>query len=270
MKEAKKESYQECFDETCQIEIGKAVSASKLVATKIIEIGEQCIITSTMYDLRTETTDRADHVKGGCGEAMLALTLEQVAAKIKADRAIAEIEEPPTEGWDPGKKKKVIASFRSEPPGALVQIDGKLACQDSSSGCRRTLAAGKHVVSMQKERYLPRSEEIFVEDGSEIAWTLEPNFARVAIRTEPPALSVSIDGRPAGRTPVDSELEPGEHLIELADDCYLPAERRITVLRGRADTFDLRSVPREGAIDISAADESGNAVRADVYVDGTH
>jgi hypothetical protein len=270
MKDAKKRSYQECFDEACQIEIGKAVSASKLVATKILQIGSQCIVTSTMFDLRTEATDRAEHSKGECSEEMLALSLEKVAVKLKADRAFAELEEPAPGAWDPGTKKRVIASFRSEPPGALVQIDGKLACQDSSSGCRRTLTAGKHVVSMQKERYRSRSEEVFVEDGSEIAWTLEPNFARVQIRTEPLGLSIAIDGQRSGRTPVDAELEPGEHLVELADDCHLPSERRITVLRGRSDTIELRSTPREGAIDVSAVDESGNAVRADVFVDGKH
>jgi hypothetical protein len=271
MLEQKKESLKECFDEACQIEIGKAVSASKLVTTKIIQVGEKCIITSTLFDLRSETTDRAEHAKGDCSEEALAATLEKVAVKLKADRAHAELETEEKRGpetWDPGKKKKVIVSFRSEPPGALVLIDGKLLCRDSSTGCRRTLRAGKRTVSMQKERYLERTEEVFVEDGAELVWELEPNFASLAIRTEPPDLEVRIDGQIAGRTPLEPEVEPGDHLIELADACYFPSERRITALVGRSESVQLDSVPREGAIEVSAVDASGNAVRGDVYVDG--
>ncbi len=268
MVDAKRATYQECFDEACQIEIGKAVSASKLVTTKIIQVGAQCIVTSTLFDLRTETTDRAEHAKGDCTEESLALTLEKVAIRLKADRAQSELEAAGPDRWDPGAKKRVIASFRSEPPGALVQIDGELACQDSSAGCRRTLSLGKHVISMQKERYSSRTEEVYVEDGSEIAWALEPNFSQLEVRSEPAELAIRIDGREAGRTPLTPDLEPGEHLIELADDCYFPSRKRVTVVRGHGESIDIEAVPREGAIDVSAVDEDGNAAHADVYVDG--
>lgn len=271
MLDTKRASYQECYDEACQIEIGKAVSASKLVTTKVIGIGSKCIVTSTLFDLRTETTDRAEHQKGSCGEEALLATLEMVAVKLKSGRAFESLEEPaevPPDRWDPTQKKRVIASFRSDPPGAVVLIDGELACQDTAKGCRRTLTVGRHRISMQKERYLPREEEVFVEEGTEVSWTLEPSFGRVAVRTEPPGIEIRIDGRDAGRTPLDPELEPGEHLFEVDDPCWLASRRSVTVVKGKSEQVALSASPREGAIDVSAVDPTGNAVRADVYVDG--
>lgn len=271
MLDTKKASYEECYDEACQIEIGKAVSASKLVTTKVIGIGSKCIITSSLFDLRTETTDRAVHHKGSCSEEALLATLEKVAVKLKAGHAFDALEEQEKaepEPWDPGTKKKVIASFGSEPPGAVVLIDGELACQDTSKGCRRTLSVGRHRISMQKERHLPREEEIFVDEGTEVVWELEPSFGQVAVRTKPAGISVRIDGRDAGRTPLDPQLDPGEHTIEVADRCWFDSRRSVTVARGQSERVELEVRPREGAIDVSAVDATGNAVSADVYVDG--
>jgi hypothetical protein len=66
-----KESYKQCYDESCQIELGKAVAASKLLTTKILRVGDACTLLSTLYDLKTETSDRAVSVDSPCGDKEL-------------------------------------------------------------------------------------------------------------------------------------------------------------------------------------------------------
>src|SRR5262245_60177125 len=44
--EQKKDSFSSCFDEACQIEIGKALAAEKSLSTQIIHLGSSCIFKS--------------------------------------------------------------------------------------------------------------------------------------------------------------------------------------------------------------------------------
>lgn len=60
------ESYKACYDEKCQIEIGKEIAAQKSIATKVIKIGHRCVLVSTMYDLKTETTEKAANAETDC------------------------------------------------------------------------------------------------------------------------------------------------------------------------------------------------------------
>lgn len=53
----KGKSYDSCFDEACQIELGKAMAAEKSLATQIISIQNECTVMATLFDLRTETAE---------------------------------------------------------------------------------------------------------------------------------------------------------------------------------------------------------------------
>jgi len=48
----KVESFRECYDETCQIEIGQELAAQKSLATSIARLGKKCKITMVLYDLK--------------------------------------------------------------------------------------------------------------------------------------------------------------------------------------------------------------------------
>ena len=66
LSQQKKESYQACYDQSCQIEIGKASAAQKSIATKLIKIGDRCTLVSTMYDLKTQTSEKAANAITDC------------------------------------------------------------------------------------------------------------------------------------------------------------------------------------------------------------
>ncbi|HOX45971.1 MAG TPA: hypothetical protein PK668_20380 [Myxococcota bacterium] len=80
--EEKKDSYRACYDNACQIELGKAVAAEKTLATQLIQVGAECAVVANVYDLRSETAATAAMVQTACGEAQLLDAMRQVAEQI--------------------------------------------------------------------------------------------------------------------------------------------------------------------------------------------
>jgi curli biogenesis system outer membrane secretion channel CsgG len=48
LSDAKADSHRECFDQSCQIELGKAIAAQKSLATKLLQVANTCAITTTL------------------------------------------------------------------------------------------------------------------------------------------------------------------------------------------------------------------------------
>jgi len=71
MKEEKSKGYGACYDEKCQIELGKAVAATSSLATKLLQVGNKCAITMTLFDLKTETGNLAATARTSCSEDAL-------------------------------------------------------------------------------------------------------------------------------------------------------------------------------------------------------
>ena len=80
----KKSGYKACYDEACQIELGKALAAQKSLATKILVVGKVCAITSVLYDLKTETSERAASAESGCSMVDLLKALRSQAQQLGA------------------------------------------------------------------------------------------------------------------------------------------------------------------------------------------
>src|SRR5262249_41056226 len=64
--EQKKESYGDCIDESCQIELGKAVAAQLSLRTQLLRVGAECALSATMYDLKFEATSSGASVRTPC------------------------------------------------------------------------------------------------------------------------------------------------------------------------------------------------------------
>ena len=81
----KQQSYEACVDETCQIELGKAVAAEKTLMSRILRVNETCAITATLYDLETEAAETAATVRTSCEGKGLLDALDTITTKL-ADR----------------------------------------------------------------------------------------------------------------------------------------------------------------------------------------
>jgi len=81
--EEKKKSYRKCFDRTCQIELGKAVSANKMMATKVMKVGKECVVTAVLFDLKTEASEKAVTKKTACTAAGVMGAVDSIVSGIQ-------------------------------------------------------------------------------------------------------------------------------------------------------------------------------------------
>ena len=82
LRQSKAESYKDCYDESCQIEIGKAVAAEGVITTKLLKIGSVCALTSTLFDLRREATARAAAADTDCATSALLGAMRTIAQRL--------------------------------------------------------------------------------------------------------------------------------------------------------------------------------------------
>jgi len=82
----KSESYKQCYDSSCQIEMGREMAADKTIATQVIKFGSRCMLTSTLYDLKKAATEIAATVRGKCGEEEIVNSLDKVVDKLSGKK----------------------------------------------------------------------------------------------------------------------------------------------------------------------------------------
>ena len=78
--EQKKSSYKACFEQSCQIELGKELAAQKTVSTQVIRLGSQCKVTLTLYDLARAATEGGAYASGPCTEDGIVASLDEAVA----------------------------------------------------------------------------------------------------------------------------------------------------------------------------------------------
>lgn len=82
IKEMKKESYKECNDKNCQIQLGQALSADTILRTTITRLGQTFVIASELIDLEKEATVVGAREKYDGTEESLSTALDSIAEKV--------------------------------------------------------------------------------------------------------------------------------------------------------------------------------------------
>lgn len=86
----KKNSYKNCYDQSCQIELGRELAAQYSVAASIGRVGSQCLVTAALYDLKKAATEATATARSGCDADSLLGAVEKVAAKLSAGKGTGE------------------------------------------------------------------------------------------------------------------------------------------------------------------------------------
>jgi len=81
--EQKKESYHTCYDEACQIEIGREMAAQKSLSLSLAAIGNSCLVSAALYDLKKAATDITAATRGGCSLEELINQLDEVVSRLR-------------------------------------------------------------------------------------------------------------------------------------------------------------------------------------------
>lgn len=275
--EKRTESYKACFDEKCQIELGRELAANKMITAKIIQLGTACTVTAALYDLRTQATDTTATADGGCGPAALKRSLDKVAGKVRAWSASGRIGAGDRfkEGQigervlrlDGGGGEEAIVAFASQPEGAVVIVDGTLVCE--STPCSRKFPVGPHEVSLQKKRYRGRTEQVVFAKGAELSWELEPTFGMISVDSSPPGQAVQINGERIGVTPLSRHpVDAGNYEVLVTSPCHYDAGERVQVAKAEDRRVDVSLKPKLGGLVVDAKDSAGNDVSAELFIDG--
>lgn len=87
----KQESFKECHNEKCQIEMGRSLAANKLLVTSIMRIGDQCVVTCRLFDLKKEAAERSAKARGKCDEKGYMASIDEVITSLVKPRAEPEV-----------------------------------------------------------------------------------------------------------------------------------------------------------------------------------
>ena len=82
VKDMKKESYKECNDKNCQIQLGQALSADTILRTTITRLGKTFVIASELIDLEKEATVVGAREKYDGTENSMSEALDNIAEKV--------------------------------------------------------------------------------------------------------------------------------------------------------------------------------------------
>jgi len=163
---------------------------------------------------------------------------------------------------------ELVVRFESVPAGAAVLLDGMMVCKETP--CSKRVTPGSQQVEMQAEQYYPASQTVLINKATPVVrLELAPTFGVLTVTTTPPGLPFKLDGKtldPASRSP--QRLAPGVHRVLLADPCFAADGEEFVITEGKDKRLDLVARPLLSALKVEAEDAQGNAVRAEVKVDG--
>ena len=268
----------DCLSGECEVEVGRKIGADYIVAGEILKFGDGLRMNLKAYHcvsgafLGNETAagaklDQLEQDAIGVSSRLFAAVRAHSGAGMEVEGSVGDATR---HDWSPPADSSTVVGFNSEPPGAVVLVDGRVLCQGTP--CTREIAVGATTVTMQKERYLPKAEVVDITRKTPpllVSWTLEPDFGWLTVTSTPPGLPVTINGRPAGQSPLEgSELPQGSYEIHIVDPRYYDRGERIALVRGTRRTIAITPGPREGAVRVSAREPDSSAVAAQVLIDG--
>ncbi len=82
VKREQAQSYRECYDETCQIELGRELAAQKLVVAKILRTPARCSIGIQMLDLTSATYEATVADDVSCNYEAIEFGLKQLVSRL--------------------------------------------------------------------------------------------------------------------------------------------------------------------------------------------
>ncbi len=262
---------EQCVGE-CEVETGRKLGAHYIVAGVVYKIDEGfkllvklyetkggSLVSSSEYDGQS-AGDIAKKVKGDTASDIFKPLLTQ--GVIAGDRAFGKSSQ---EAWDPGIQETTVVEFSSTPKNAQVIIDDIPKC---NTPCSEDLSLGRHALSMSIPRYLPYQEEIDVKKGmAKIERKLEINFGYINVTSKPVGLTVYLDQKSIGKTPLTSTVDPGKHVVTVKSNQYFEKGMEFTLKKGEEKAISLEPTAKVGALDIKAFDSKENALKAEVLID---
>ncbi|NMB75623.1 MAG: hypothetical protein GYA21_10900 [Myxococcales bacterium] len=82
LRDQQRDSYKQCYDQGCQIEIGRELAAEKVVSSSVRKVGSHCLVTAAIYDLRRAASERTASLRRACNVDDLIGAVEEIARSL--------------------------------------------------------------------------------------------------------------------------------------------------------------------------------------------
>jgi hypothetical protein len=119
----KKASFKACYDQSCQIEVGRELAAQFTVSASISRVGSTCIVTSALFDLRKAATTTTASAKGPCTADDLLAAMDKIALKLEGGKAVTA--KPPPKPQPVARKIETLPLPPPKPPAPVRQARTK-------------------------------------------------------------------------------------------------------------------------------------------------
>jgi hypothetical protein len=167
-----------------------------------------------------------------------------------------------------------VLEVTSTPPGADILLDGE-ATGEKTPHTFPARRSGEYEVTVSlPPYYLPDVRKVRLGGGRKtpVAVELDANFGGLEVTSEPAGLSVTIDGKEAGKTPLAlAQLAAGAHEVRIASEQYAAPSQRVSIARGGQEKLHFATKPRLGRLSLRAVvvdGESREPAEAEVLLDG--
>ena len=155
-------------------------------------------------------------------------------------------------------------TFRSNPEGALVLIDGE---HTGETPITTDLFAGTYEVELRKDGYEPWRKKVDVAANEPQALPevmLEVAAGVLSLRSVPTEASVTVDREYRGQTPVDLSILPNQPTtVTLSKMGYESASRTVDLEPAEEESVTIKLIPKRGRIHVQS--QPADAV---LYVNG--
>jgi len=277
-----------CFGENCLLELGKILQARYIIGGEIRNLQERAKIGVTIeaYDVKagkllcTEPGDAGNlnevtQLIQSMTEKLVSCFLERTGFQAPTTVPITKgkaVDETPHIVLKPKKvtlpkdweAKTAILFVQSEPEGATVYLDGERV--GTTPFQKLDVPVGTHHLFVEHgELYFPFewTGRIPVE-GLKKQITLEPNFCRLVIRSNPKGAQCKLSGIDIGTTPITIEQQKaGKYTVECTYPHYFPEREDIECAPKKEKDVELVLKESVGSLRIWS-EPSG----ARIYMDG--
>ena len=155
----KKESFKACYDQACQIELGRELAAEKVLATQILKIGKTCQVTSNLYDLKKTATELAANASAECDVDSLLGAVRTVAAKLSGQLTGKIYEETRREEDQQAAEREAARKAADEAAARAREAKARAQARAKAEADRQAAERRKQEQIAAEKRRIKEAEE---------------------------------------------------------------------------------------------------------------
>ena len=168
-----------------------------------------------------------------------------------------------------GQKRRNVVTFKIEPGGALLKIDGEVYGNVDKQEISASLSEGEHTYIVSADMY-HEEEGTIVVGGSGLVKEikLKPAYGwmQVSDKGDLKGASVYVDGKFLGTAPIKTDkLSSGEHVVRVEQKLYKHLEQKITISDLQTLNFTPVMDPDFATVELRSVSNDG-----DIYVNGEY